>query len=181
MLKHSINYFLIRRSGLFEKQFYLDNNPDVRAAGIDPLMHFMKHGWKEGRNPSPNFDTGYYLNKNEDIRQAGINPLIHYLRYGVFEKRACLPPNRYMPYPCDEIRNHVQVSTVAQPPLEFLLSDGHRQESAAKEHDTAVILHVFYPQIFNEIAAYLSNLENDFDLYVSLPISKSIAVKPAGY
>jgi glycosyltransferase involved in cell wall biosynthesis len=173
MLKHSINYFLIRRSGLFDKQFYLDNNPDVRAAGIDPLMHFMKHGWKEGRNPSPNFDTSYYLSRNEDVRQAGINPLIHYLRYGVFEKRACLPPNRYTPYPSDEIRNYVQVSTVVQPPLEFLLSDGHRHESATKEHDTAVILHVFYPQIFKEIATYLSNLDNDFDLYVSLPISKA--------
>ena len=38
-----------------------------------------------------------------------------------------------------------------------------------KDHDTAVILHVYYPEMFAEIAEYLKNLDGDFDLYVSLP------------
>ena len=171
MPNHFIDYFLIRRSGLFDKRFYLEDNPDVRAARVNPLVHFMKHGWKEGRNPSPNFDTSFYLNQNEDVRQVGINPLIHYLRYGIFEKRACLPPDRYTPYPDHETAPSHPVSSQPRPPLEFLLPDGHRQESPTKEHDTAVILHVFYPHIFPELAACLSTLDDDFDLYISLPKS----------
>ena len=28
---------------------YLDANPDVRVAGVDPLYHYLRHGWLEGR------------------------------------------------------------------------------------------------------------------------------------
>lgn len=38
-----------------------------------------------------------------------------------------------------------------------------------KHHDTAVILHVFYPELFEEIASYLASLQGDLDLYVSIP------------
>jgi lipopolysaccharide biosynthesis protein len=38
-----------------------------------------------------------------------------------------------------------------------------------KRHDTAVILHVYYPDLWEEIAAYLDNLDDDYDLYVSIP------------
>jgi len=30
---------------------------DVKAAGVNPLDHYHTNGWKEGRDPSPNFDT----------------------------------------------------------------------------------------------------------------------------
>lgn len=38
--------------GLFDSDFYLSQNPDVAAAGTDPLLHFLEYGWKEGRRPS---------------------------------------------------------------------------------------------------------------------------------
>src|ERR1700738_2478675 len=34
----------IDRSGKFDRQWYLSNNPDVAAAGIDPLLHYVLHG-----------------------------------------------------------------------------------------------------------------------------------------
>jgi len=43
------------------------------------------------------------------------------------------------------------------------------QEKIEKRHDTAVIAHVFYPELWGEIASYLGNLEGGFDLYVSIP------------
>jgi len=63
------------------------NNPDVRRADVDPLTHFIEHGWKEGRNPSQKFDTKYYLETYPDVQKAGVNPLIHYLRHGKKEGR----------------------------------------------------------------------------------------------
>jgi glycosyltransferase involved in cell wall biosynthesis len=78
---------LIKRSGLFDAEYYLLNNPDVRRADVNPLMHFVKVGWKEGRNPSAFFDISYYLQSNLDIQEAGVNPLYHYLKFGWHEGR----------------------------------------------------------------------------------------------
>ena len=87
MIKSIYHYYLIKRSGIFDMQYYLLHNPDVRRADIDPLWHFITIGWKEGRNPSQTFDTKQYLNQNQDVLDAGINPLIHYLKFGLKENR----------------------------------------------------------------------------------------------
>jgi len=71
----------------FDKEYYLSLYSDVRDSGVDPIIHFMKDGWKEGRNPSPNFNTNYYLNKYKDVKDSGINPFIHYMIFGKQEGR----------------------------------------------------------------------------------------------
>lgn len=38
---------------VFNADWYLDRNPDVAAAGVDPLQHFITYGYKEGRLPHP--------------------------------------------------------------------------------------------------------------------------------
>lgn len=78
---------LIKKSKLFDPVYYLFTYPDVRIADMDPLKHFMKFGWKEGRNPSEGFNTQFYLNTYPDIRAEGINPLIHYICFGQREGR----------------------------------------------------------------------------------------------
>jgi SAM-dependent methyltransferase len=78
---------LIAPSGLFDSDWYLERNDDVRAAGINPLVHYLLHGAAEGRDPNPLFDTDWYLNRYPDVRAAGANPLVHYLRYGAAEGR----------------------------------------------------------------------------------------------
>ena len=37
----------------FDVQWYLDTNPDIRAAGVDPWEHYQSHGQAEGRRPKP--------------------------------------------------------------------------------------------------------------------------------
>jgi ribosomal protein L2 len=59
----------------------------VRRAGINPLVHYLQNGYREGRNPGPGFETEYYLEANPDVRGNGMNPLAHYLRYGRHEGR----------------------------------------------------------------------------------------------
>lgn len=78
---------LIRGSGLFDAQWYLAEYPDVAAAGMDPVEHYLRHGAKEGRDPSPSFLTLAYLDNNADVAAAGVNPLVHYIEHGRQEGR----------------------------------------------------------------------------------------------
>ncbi|EIG63511.1 hypothetical protein [Bradyrhizobium sp. WSM1253] len=71
----------------FDSNWYRNANPDVKAAGIIPLFHFLRHGWREGRDPTPGFDMRGYLQDNPDVNAAGINPYFHYLKYGMKEGR----------------------------------------------------------------------------------------------
>lgn len=76
----------LRNSELFDQKFYLENNPDVRASGMDAVEHYCKFGWKEGRNPSLSFNTSDYLKKMwemQELHGEKINPFFHYL---LFEK-----------------------------------------------------------------------------------------------
>ncbi|HQA29250.1 MAG TPA: deoxynucleoside kinase [Brevefilum fermentans] len=77
------DYYTIKKSGLFDPVFYLQNNPDVRQADIDPLWHYVRSGWKEERNPSKAFNTRVYLQENQDVKKIGINPLCHYIKNGI--------------------------------------------------------------------------------------------------
>ena len=85
---------IMLESGYFDKAYYLSQNPDVSAANMDPLTHFVLYGAKEGRNPSSKFDTSYYLKHNEDVLASGMNPLWHYLRYGLSEGRQIKAVNK---------------------------------------------------------------------------------------
>ena len=86
-LKDLYHYLIILRSGLFDHSYYLKNHPDVQEMDRNSLWHFIRHGWKEGKNPSPNFNTNEYLNCNPDVKLLEINPLIHYLKHGKKERR----------------------------------------------------------------------------------------------
>jgi hypothetical protein len=48
-LNYLRQYLLLRWSGEFDVNSYLLANPDVLAAGINPLMHYVQYGREEGR------------------------------------------------------------------------------------------------------------------------------------
>ena len=84
---------------LFDPIYYLANNSDVAAAGVDPYQHYMVSGWKEGRDPSALFNTKYYLDQHPDVKAAGINPLSHFETNGWKEGRdpsAAFSDSRYL-------------------------------------------------------------------------------------
>ena len=85
--KYSEEYKAIARSKLFDGKWYLEHNPDVKASGIDPIVHYISHGWKEDRECTPYFDGDEYLKMNPDVAQAGMNPLVHWLLHGQYENR----------------------------------------------------------------------------------------------
>src|SRR6476620_5957467 len=71
----------------FDPIYYLFWYPDVRAAGLDPLQHHLRHGWKERRDPSAGFSTSGYLAANPDVAASGHNPLVHFVNHGFAEGR----------------------------------------------------------------------------------------------
>ena len=70
----------------FDAAFYVSAFPDG-AAPVDPLGHYLKEGWREGRDPTGWFSTRYYLARNPDVAEAGINPFWHFLAHGRAEGR----------------------------------------------------------------------------------------------
>jgi len=90
-LKNSLvnirGYRTIKKNNLFDLGYYLKNNDDIRILGIDPILHYIYHGFKEGRKPYSKFDGNEYLKTHKDIRNSKLNPLIHYSLYGLNERR----------------------------------------------------------------------------------------------
>lgn len=67
--------------------FYLEQYPDVRETAGDPVEHYNRNGWMEGRDPNQWFCTKEYLRLHRDVDLAGINPLWHYVTTGRAEGR----------------------------------------------------------------------------------------------
>lgn len=78
---------IISCSKLFDPDFYLFSYPDVQRSGINPLVHFVRFGSHEGRNPAFFFNTTYYLLENEDVQISGLNPFTHWILHGFYEDR----------------------------------------------------------------------------------------------
>lgn len=82
---------LLYTSNLFDAKWYLECYKDVEASGLDPAEHYLKFGFKEGRQPGPNFDGNWYLKHYDDVAKKGANPLIHFIKYGQAEGRRSSP------------------------------------------------------------------------------------------
>jgi hypothetical protein len=65
-----------------DQAWYRATYPDIAVAGIDPVHHYLEFGWREGRDPRPDFSTRGYLAVHDEVAGSGQNPLVHYLRHG---------------------------------------------------------------------------------------------------
>jgi len=58
----------------FSPEFYLRTNPDLQQRSVNPFLHYLFYGFREGRRPAQNFDLG-------DHRQSAsgdFNPLLRF-------------------------------------------------------------------------------------------------------
>ncbi|MFI2812269.1 glycosyltransferase [Microbulbifer sp. JSM ZJ756] len=90
----------------FDAAKYLEDHQDVRAAGVDPLTHYLNYGVHESRTlsqvhevpgcreiaESGLFLEDWYENQYEDLRGEGLNLWEHFLTFGAQEGRN---PNPY--------------------------------------------------------------------------------------
>jgi hypothetical protein len=82
---------VLLKSGLFDADYYLRRNPDVAAAGVDPVHHYIERGASELRDPGPYFSTRWYVERYPDVAASGKNPLHHFIVYGYSERRLPRP------------------------------------------------------------------------------------------
>jgi glycosyltransferase involved in cell wall biosynthesis/GT2 family glycosyltransferase len=84
----------ILESPWFDAEWYRTFYPDVARSGVEPAMHYLLHGAREGRDPGPAFSVAGYLARHPDVAASGVNPLLHYLEVGAAEGRALGPRER---------------------------------------------------------------------------------------
>ncbi|MDO9045721.1 MAG: glycosyltransferase [Methanobacteriaceae archaeon] len=107
-LIHIKGYKAIKKNNLIDIGYYLENNPDVRRSGVDPLMHYICNGYKEGRNPNPTFDGNYYLQTYSDVKKSNMNPLVHYVLYGMNDGRKTIRKTQLMTKLSEEKRKKLE-------------------------------------------------------------------------
>ncbi len=83
---------VVRRSPLFDENWYVRTYPDIEYSGIDPAFHYLAHGGHEGRDPGPWFSTREYLQYNPDVARNNVNALLHYELHGRLENRGVPVP-----------------------------------------------------------------------------------------
>ncbi|HET6378607.1 MAG TPA: glycosyltransferase [Methylocella sp.] len=90
-LGHFVSFGLPRGlvpTPLFDREWYLANNPDVRSAGYDPFLHFVASGDRDCRSPGLLFDSAWYRMEIADEWHTGIEPMRHYMAKGAREGRS---------------------------------------------------------------------------------------------
>jgi len=165
------NARIISKSDLFDKEWYLANNPDVKNAGVNPVFHFLRHGDLEGRSPGPLFNGERYLLANPDVRRSDQNSLLHYLKYGRTERRDFASGNLQVhKKPCIVNTTHgllVRTRTPEYGPIERVL-EFDRIEKIVPRLSVCVHLHLFHTDYAEEIVGYLKNIPVKFSLFVSV-------------
>jgi len=110
-------------SAILDTNWYLEQNPDVKSANIDPLTHFLTQGLDEGRLPTPLFDHDFYITQNPDIATAGMPAFAHYVAHGAEEGRS--------PHPLFDINfyraAHPDITNETIDPLIHFITKGAQQ------------------------------------------------------
>ena len=109
-------------SPLFDAKWYLARHGEVVGDG-NPLVHYIREGWRQAFDPHPLFSVRFYLDAHPDVSAAGCEPLAHYLRCGGREGRA----------PCEQfdgayyLEHNADVAAHGLNPLRHFVEHGARE------------------------------------------------------
>ena len=190
----SLASLFLKKPALFDRDYYLERYPDVASLGVDPLWHFMNYGMKENRVPHPFIDVSYYVEMNHDVALSGQSPVSHILKQGIEEGRSpnpCVDPAFIYEYYSTSITQNESEDRFGAALRYFIGRDGtsgrltselvkssekisaSRQIVAASDFSDApriaVMLHMFYPEMWPDILVYLKNIPGEFDLLLTFP------------
>jgi glycosyltransferase involved in cell wall biosynthesis len=102
----------------FDPGFYLASNQDVARAGVNPLLHYVLHGDKEGRDPCAYFHAQWYREQYQVGRHE--NALRHFLERRFSGEVAPVPLFDPMYY----FATNPDVATAGSDPFEHFLVYG---------------------------------------------------------
>jgi glycosyltransferase involved in cell wall biosynthesis len=73
---------MLLQLGLFDEAWYLATYSDVKAAGFEPIVHYVNLGDAEGRRPNAYFDAGFYRAQLGGTELRSVCALYHYALIG---------------------------------------------------------------------------------------------------
>jgi len=157
----------IEASRLFDREWYLEQNPDVNAAGMDPILHYIEFGATEGRDPSPSFSTYTYLLANPDVLAAGVNPLLHFILDGAKEGRVGAD-GEWGPFGPLESRLSTRLESESlELDCAVAVPFAYRPFMSAPAPHVAAICHIFHDQVAPEFRRYLQNAPFPLDVFIT--------------
>ncbi len=140
---------LMRAEGQFDRDYYLASTPGLRRLfQIWPERHYVQLGEANGLCPNPRFSPRAYLFHNPDLDDPGIRPLLHYMRTGAAESR--------------------KVLAAAGGPAPGTLPRIESCDGPAPPAEVAILVHVYYPDFWAEMAPVLTAQRFGFDLFVTI-------------
>lgn len=140
----------IRKSGLFDRVYYRGAHP-----GLNPVYkhfaehHFVAHGEAMGFRPNPDFSPFAYLRYNPDVAETGVRPFRHWIAAGHREARIT-----------KEMPEVVVLPEIDTPVLRF--------DPDRKRAPQAIVVHIYYPDLWPEFRDTLRAVALPHDLYVTL-------------
>ena len=145
----------LRNSGLFDEKWYLEQYPDVKVLGMDPLEHFLWVGKAMGRIPSPK--NTFFRNISKNNNDINVTSLSEDLRNNLEHKRK-LGSYEF----CGEYASIHNGDLLVIP--EF-----SSEVTCSLSAKIAIHLHLFHIEMAEKFRRYLDNFPIKFDLFVSLP------------
>ena len=142
---------MIERSGLFDADWYRRHHPASADSDLPALDHYMTRGVAGFASPGPLFDAPTYLRQAWHLRPGIDDPLTHYLVSGQGEGRSAVSVAR------------APMRDPLGRPIEPLLL----LPASSARPSIAVVVHVFYVELFGEICQALALLPYRFTLLVT--------------
>jgi len=103
---------------LFDRDWYIAKNLDVRSSGLPAYSHYLEIGWKENRDPNPFFSSGWYCSQHPEVRS---DPLAHYLHRGWKLGYNPSPQFSLQGY----LRDHPEAQQARTDPLSLFVRNNH--------------------------------------------------------
>jgi len=133
---------LVKRSGLFDRAYYLESNTDVAQSSQLPLRHYVAYGDKEGRQPMALFDPVHYRSQVRN-KTARVNALLHYAYIGRYRK---ISPSPWFDVDCYLSNNKDIARSSIDPLLHYFKWGGMEGRSPCLQFDGAYYLQA-YPDV----------------------------------
>jgi O-antigen biosynthesis protein len=117
----------------------------------DAILHYIRNSRKNGPDPVHFFSNRFYLDHYEDARQSLLCPLAHFIEKGI-DKRCT----------SDEFDTLYKLAHLKA------ISDSASEKPC--NPSAAVVVHLYYLDMWPKISSYINNIPFYYDLYISTPV-----------